>query len=55
MSHDERLRHDFSRNPTLDLGGYDLNAFRKFFSVLVSICSVHEYGVRQRLPLWSRP
>jgi len=29
---DERLRRDFRRNPSLDLGGYDLTAFRKFFS-----------------------
>jgi len=40
---DERLRRDFRRNPHLDLGGYDLAEFRRFFAVLVSVCSVHEW------------
>jgi hypothetical protein len=40
---DERLRRDFRRNPSLDLGGYDLTEFRKVFAVLVSVCSVHEW------------
>lgn len=40
---DKSLRRDFRRDPRLDLGGYDLNTYCRFFSVLVSICSVHEY------------
>jgi hypothetical protein len=40
---DKSLRRDFRRKLGLDLGGYDLNTYRRLFAVLVSICSVHEY------------
>jgi hypothetical protein len=33
----------FRRNPLLELGGYTLEMFRKFFAALMSVCSVHEY------------
>ncbi len=41
--YDVRLRLQFRRNPAFDLGGYDLDAFRRFFAVLLSLCSVHEH------------
>jgi len=41
--HDAKLRADFRRNPLLDLGGYKLEDFRRFFAVLTSLCAVHEY------------
>lgn len=41
--HDKRLQSQFRRNPALDLGGYNLGAFRQFFAVLLSLCAVHEY------------
>jgi hypothetical protein len=40
---DDNLRRAFRRDPLLDLGGYNLDAFRQFFAVLLSICAVHEY------------
>src|ERR1700722_4519266 len=41
--YDKRLAVAFRRKPALDLGGYTLGEFRRFFSVLLSLCSVHEY------------
>jgi hypothetical protein len=41
--YDRRLAVAFRRKPTLDLGGYTLGDFRRFFAVLLSLCSVHEY------------
>ena len=41
--YDKRLAVAFRRKPTLDLGGYNLGEFRRFFAVLLSLCSVHEY------------
>jgi len=41
--YNNRLRLAFRRRPDLDLGGYKLGAFRQFFAVLLSLCSVHEY------------
>ncbi|HLM82129.1 MAG TPA: hypothetical protein VK302_16115 [Terriglobales bacterium] len=41
--YNNRLRLAFRRRPDLDLGGYNLGAFRQFFAVLLSLCSVHEY------------
>lgn len=41
--HYEKLQRAFRRDPRLDLGGYDLAAFRQFFAVLESLCAVHEY------------
>lgn len=38
-----RLKGAFRRNASFDLGGYDLEEFRRFFATLMSICSVHEY------------
>jgi hypothetical protein len=40
--YDSRLRSTFRRDPSLDLGGYDLSDFRRFFSVLLAVSSVHE-------------
>lgn len=41
--YDKRLAVAFRRKPALDLGGYTLGEFRRFFAVLLSLCSVHEY------------
>lgn len=41
--YEDRLRLAFRRNPLLDLGGYNLEVFRRFFAGLLSVCSVHEY------------
>ena len=41
--YDRRLAVAFRRKPALDLGGYSLGEFRRFFAVLLSLCSVHEY------------
>jgi len=41
--YDRRLAVAFRRKPTIDLGGYNLGEFRRFFAVLLSLCSVHEY------------
>lgn len=40
---DERLRLRFRHSPLLDLGGYNLGTFRRFFAGLSSLCAVHEY------------
>ncbi len=40
--YETRLRATFRRDPLLDLGGYNLSDFRRFFSVLLAVCSVHE-------------
>ncbi|MGA7219407.1 MAG: hypothetical protein WBX38_13885 [Candidatus Sulfotelmatobacter sp.] len=40
--YDARQRLTFRRDPLLDLGGYDLSDFRRFFAVLLAVCSVHE-------------
>jgi hypothetical protein len=39
----QKLENAFRRDPTLDLGGYSLGDFRRFFAALQSLCSVHEY------------
>ncbi|MFZ0321667.1 MAG: hypothetical protein WAL56_21265 [Candidatus Sulfotelmatobacter sp.] len=54
-----RLKQDFRRDPLLDLGGYRLGTFRRFFSALLSACTVHEYlsaawfDARKRYPFES--
>jgi len=40
---DERHRLRFRHSPQLDLGGYNLGTFRRFFAGLSSMCAVHEY------------
>lgn len=40
---EERYRPRFRHSPHLDLGGYDLGTFRRFFAGLSSMCAVHEY------------
>lgn len=40
---DERHRLRFRHSPLLDLGGYSLGSFRRFFAGLSSLCAVHEY------------
>jgi hypothetical protein len=51
-----RLMRGFRRNASFDLGGYNLEEFRQFFAMLMSICSVHEYlcaawqNARKRYP-----
>ena len=40
---DERHRLRFRHSPLLELGGYNLGAFRRFFAGLSSLCAVHEY------------
>jgi len=40
---DERHRLRFRHSALLDLGGYDLGTFRRFFAGLSSLCSIHEY------------
>lgn len=41
--YERRLAVAFRRRSTLNLGGYTLGEFRRFFAVLLSVCSVHEY------------
>ena len=40
---DERHRLRFRHSPLLELGGYNLGTFRRFFAGLSSLCAVHEY------------
>jgi hypothetical protein len=48
--YDIRLQNAFRHDPNLDLGGYDLGEFRKFFAALLSLCTIHEYLCDQ----WSK-
>jgi hypothetical protein len=41
--HYKKLQRAFRRDPTLDLGGYNLAEFRQLFAALMSLCAVHEY------------
>jgi hypothetical protein len=40
---EERYRLRFRHSPLLDLGGYDLGNFGRFFAGLSAMCAVHEY------------